>query len=200
MTKPIIITETYANEAKNKDTIESGYGYKGLHIHALPGLHEFIGELAKKLIPQAARILDIAAGTGAMTLRLQDMGYNLTSCDYVKDNFRLHNSVEFYEIDLNTHFSTEIPHDFEGIVAVEIIEHLENPRNFLRETFLKLSPGGSLILTTPNLDNPVSIAYFIRLGWFQWFSENDYKNSGHITLIPQFNLLRCLKEAGFENI
>jgi 2-polyprenyl-3-methyl-5-hydroxy-6-metoxy-1,4-benzoquinol methylase len=167
MTKPTVITELYANQA-TKAAVSAEYSYKGLSIHALAGLHDFIGELGKKIFPQPARLLDIAAGSGAMALRLQEMGHTVTACDYVKDNFRLHDSIEFFQLDLNTQFSAVLPDLFDGVIAVEIIEHLENPRNFLREIFAKLAPGGRLILTTPNLDNPVSIAMFIRLGWFQF--------------------------------
>jgi len=199
MNKPTVITKTYAEQAKAKihDIKE---GYQGLRISALPGLHDFVFKFTKKLFPTPSKLLDVAAGSGAMTLRLQNLGHQLTACDYVAENFRLHNTTEFYTVDLNTHFSNVIPDTFDGIIAIEIIEHLENPRHFTRELFLKLNPGGYLILTTPNINNPVSIAFFIRRGYFQWFFDENYSINGHLTPIPPFNLLRCLAETGFECI
>jgi 2-polyprenyl-3-methyl-5-hydroxy-6-metoxy-1,4-benzoquinol methylase len=39
---------------------------------------------------------------------------------------------------------------FDGAIAAEVIEHLENPRQVAREWFRSLKRGGTLILSTPN--------------------------------------------------
>lgn len=199
MSNPVIKTDLFAQMAK----LEIGRvekNYKGLAIHALQGLHEHIGELAVNFFPKPSCLLDIAAGSGAMSLRLQDLGHTLTACDYVPDNFRLANNINFIQIDLNTPFSEKFDQKFDGIVATEIIEHLENPRHVLREIFALLTENGKLLLTTPNIDNPVSLAFFVRLGCFQWFSEENYQNEGHITPISQYFMKKILEEAGFVDI
>ena len=40
---------------------------------------------------------------------------------------------------------------FEVITALELIEHLKAPENFLREAYRMLKPNGLLFLTTPNV-------------------------------------------------
>ena len=47
------------------------------------------------------------------------------------------------------------PGEFEGIVAGEIIEHLENPMGFLRCCRKTLARNGVLILSTPNPNSPI---------------------------------------------
>ncbi|SJM96173.1 3-demethylubiquinone-9 3-methyltransferase [Crenothrix polyspora] len=199
MSNPIIKTDLFSRMAHLEvGSVEKNY--KGLAIHALQGLHEHIGTLVKELFPQPSSLLDIAAGSGALTLRLQDIGHKMAACDYVADNFRLMNTVDFTQVDLNKNFSKRFNTLFDGILAIEIIEHIENPRHVIREIFASLAPGGKLILSTPNIDNPVSLALFVRFGCFQWFAEENYQNDGHITPISQYSMRTFLEESGFVDI
>ena len=172
--------------------------YKGLHIHAVEGLHEFIGAIASRVFVAGSDVLDLAAGSGAMCLRLKDLGMNPTGCDLVVENFRLRDSIPFVAANLNQSFPAEFLDRFDGILASEIIEHLENPRHFLRQCFSVLKPGGHLILTTPNVDSSLSRAILVRFGVFQWFSQKNYKVDGHITPLPRMVLRNALAEAGFN--
>lgn len=180
--------------------VDSAQGYKGLRIHALPGLHDYTAECIYSHVAPGTSVLDLAAGSGAMSQRLVDAGYVVTATDYVTENFRLHSSVPFFQADLNEQFSRGRERSFGAIMASEIIEHLENPRNFTRECFNLLSPGGVLVLSTPNLDNAASITGFLRSGAFQWFSDREYKRDGHITPLTQWQISKCVAEAGFESL
>ena len=42
---------------------------------------------------------------------------------------------------------------FDVVTATEVIEHLENPRLFLRDINRVLKPGGLCVLSTPNILN-----------------------------------------------
>jgi SAM-dependent methyltransferase len=129
-----------------------------------------------------------------------NLGLSPVGCDAVPDNFRLHGRVPFFAANLNESLPPETRGCFDCLVATELIEHLENPRHFLRQCFSALRPGGLLLLSTPNVDSPFSKALFIRTGDFHWFQEPEYRSGGHITPIPRRLLERALGEAGFESL
>lgn len=172
--------------------------FEGLPIHTAPGLHEFVATLADRSFVPRGSVLDLAAGTGALCLRLVQHGFRLTAVDLVAENFRLHGTVPFVTADLNRSFADALGATFDGVLAVEVMEHLENPRHFVRECAALLKPGGCLILTTPNVDNPVSKLSFIRRGRFQWFWDGDYDTLGHISPLTQWQVRRCVEEVPLD--
>lgn len=192
--QPTVLVSQYQNAANLPVGTNA---YKGLRIHALPGLHDFVGRMAAKFFPQGASILDLAAGSGAMCLRMSDLGFRVTATDYVTENFKL-TSVPFVQADLNGNFSALFHEKFQAIIASEIVEHLENPRHFARECFALLQPGGHLLITTPNVESPVSKAMFVRSGLFQWFAEEDYVHEGHITPLSHFQMSKVFAEVNFQ--
>jgi 2-polyprenyl-3-methyl-5-hydroxy-6-metoxy-1,4-benzoquinol methylase len=175
----------------------TGAGYKGLAIHARAEVHEKVGRIAAASLAPGARVLDLAAGSGAMCLRLKDLGFVPTACDLVAENFRLHDQVDFFELNLNQRLPDCFGAMFDCVVATEIIEHIENPRHLLRQCFNALKPEGLLIVSTPNIASPASRAAYVRTGEFRWFDGENYTKDGHITPITLSGLRTMMAETGF---
>lgn len=193
----VVKVDTYHDlSASQSDSFSDSY--QGLPIHALDGLHGFVAAQAGHFLAPGASVLDLGAGSGAMCRRLMDMGMEVTAIDLVAENFRLAGQVPFISADLNQDFSAKLPGRFGGIVAVEIVEHLENPRNFLRECHRLLNAGGYLVLSTPNIDNPVAKGMYLKSGTFQWFTDYNYAYDGHIMPLSQWLLRKIIEEAGFS--
>lgn len=170
--------------------------YKGLPIYAAPGLHEAAAEMLAGALARDARVLEFGAGSGAMSRRLADLGFRVTASDLFAESFRPVD-VPFVAADLNRAFAAQWPLGFDAVMALEIVEHLENPRDVLRQIRSLLPAGGHLVLSTPNIANPVSQALFLRRGQFQWFRDIDYREQGHITPLSPWVLEKALLEAGF---
>jgi 2-polyprenyl-3-methyl-5-hydroxy-6-metoxy-1,4-benzoquinol methylase len=84
------------------------------------------------------------------------------------------------------------------IVAVEVIEHLENPRFVAAEWFRLLKPGGVVLLSTPNNESWRSLLSLVFRGHFNAFLDRGYP--AHITALLRTDLERIMAETGFEGV
>lgn len=179
--------------AREQDDIE----YRGLRIHAAPHLHTYCSSLIKRIgLPERAKVLDIGAGEGAFSQRLIDEGFEVTAVDSRDDQFRA--NAEFQHIDLNTDFHHRWTNEFDLVVAIEVIEHLLNPRHFISNCLKVLKTDGYLLLTSPNPENWLSRLKFLRTGYFLWFSELDYERYGHITPVFSWQIVQICNELSAE--
>jgi 2-polyprenyl-3-methyl-5-hydroxy-6-metoxy-1,4-benzoquinol methylase len=83
---------------------------------------------------------------------------------------------------------------FDAVVALEVIEHLENPRHFVREIARILKVNGRCLITTPNQISLSSKFCLLLRGQFQHFQDSSYP--AHITALLPIDLQRITTEAG----
>ena len=135
--------------------------YKNLLIKVDNGLHTQIFFIVNRLFKdrQDIKILDIACGEGAFAARLFDAGFkNINAADIDSNSFKFPDRINFTEIDLNSyseinHFLTNHVSEYDLILGIETIEHLENPWLYLRMLKTVLKKDGVLIITTPNINS-----------------------------------------------
>ena len=82
--------------------------------------------------------------------------------------------------------------------AIEVIEHLENPRAFVRELTRVTKPGGWVVVTTPNQLSALSRLCFLGKGVFPAFQDGDYP--AHRTALLEVDLRRIAAECGLEEV
>jgi 2-polyprenyl-3-methyl-5-hydroxy-6-metoxy-1,4-benzoquinol methylase len=147
----------------------------------------------------ADEVLDFGAGTGELTHRLLDSRCHrsVMSADILSRPPRLPNAVSSIQQDLNAPLA--LPDAaFDLVLAVEVVEHLENPRALAREWYRLLSPSGTLIVTTPNNESWRSLLALLFRGHFIAFTDSSYP--ALITALLRHDLRRLLAEAGFADI
>ena len=84
------------------------------------------------------------------------------------------------------------------VAAVETIEHLENPRAFLRELTRLCKPGGRVIVTTPNQHSLLSTLTLVAFGEFNAFRAGSYP--AHLTALLAVDLRRIAAECGLTGV
>ena len=141
------------------------------------------------------KIFDYGAGMGHMTRRLLacQRFEHVAAADIRGIPSDLEGRVEWIQQDLNIPL---MGHDeaFSTIVAVEVIEHLENPRMVMRELSRALIPGGTIVLSTPNNESLRSLAALLARGHYVAFSDSCYP--AHITALLRKDFMRICEEVG----
>ena len=135
------------------------------------------------------KVLDIAAGMGNISFKLQEKGFEVHSADIDPKRFKPQN-LNCIQVDANKNLPWEND-EFDYVVSVETIEHLENPWNFIREIHRILKPEGSLIITTPNVESWLSRLFFLFFGQLKLFGR-FYPADDHITPIFTWNLNKMI--------
>ena len=86
-------------------------------------------------------MLDLACGDGVYSNRLQDMGFEATAADLDRKHFLFKGKLRFVSLNL----LEDLPFkdaSFDYVLFLEIIEHLYNPADVMREIVRILKPGG----------------------------------------------------------
>jgi SAM-dependent methyltransferase len=155
-------------------------------------------------------LLDIPAGAGQESRALGAFGYRVCSVDLFADS-RSETSMGTVCADANFTFPF---HDrtFDYVLSREGIEHLENQSGFVRECARVLKPGGTIVVTTPNLMHLSARASQFLTGQRNLRrglanevqtlrgSVGSRLHHGHIFLIDYFRMRYILRLAGFDRL
>ena len=135
---------------------------------------EFIGN-------KNAAILDVGSGNGAFLKSLGDAGYSNLSAADIENNLTLVTPERFMQLDLS-YEKLPLPNaSLDAITAWEVVEHLENPHNFIREAHRTLKHGGYFIVSIPNPFHLMSRLLFLKRGNMpRWTKRNN-----HITVFTK---------------
>jgi len=135
---------------------------------------------------------DIGGGEGVLALALASQFQEIKLLDYNASSLHTINpKISPIQCDLNEKWP--LPNDVVDFAfAIEVIEHVENPRHFLREMNRIVRKGGYVFVTTPNLHSLTSILTFTVKGQHRYFQDASYP--AHITALCEVDLERIGKE------
>jgi SAM-dependent methyltransferase len=176
---------------------------KGLSIPATTrAVRAALGELDWS----GARVADVGAGRGYFCALLadelraagRDPARHLLPCDLLPESF----AVEGLTC-ARTGAGGRLPYEdgsCDAVVAIEVIEHVEDQFAFLRELARVARPGGRVVVTTPNVLSLTSRARTLLWGFPELFDPLPWRDgdvrflAGHIhPLHPYFLALGALR-------
>ena len=180
----------------------STYPGTDLVMRCAPGVHAAAFECLHRHVPPNAdiRVLDLASGTGAWIRRLLDCGYrDIDATEISIKDFAI-SEISPKQVDLNTDYARTFSQQYDVITVIEIIEHLDDPRRFLRNLAALLAPQGTALLTTPNVTGLPGRIHFMRHGDLRFFREHDYHYQRHISPMTDTHVRLAMQEAGLTVI
>lgn len=172
-----------------------------------PYIYDAAVRAAKKAgVRHGAKHLDIGAAAGQLIGKYRaEFGAESFACDYTDTLMELPDQkVDI--ADLNVEKLPYADNAFDVVTATEIIEHLENPREFLRDIARVLKPGGLCVISTPNVLNLNSRLRYLWFGFHQLFgplpvgARKLESTDGHITPFSYFYCHHAMLESGYEGI
>jgi len=164
--------------------------------HLTVPIRWYIRRLASEFLgafPAKGKLLDVGCGVGTFAKMTEELGVEVYAFDpaeeaiqYARDKFGLKNTLAG-TID-------DIPPDwqnFDVISAIEVIEHVEEPRELVSRIYELLKPGGHFIVSVPNRD---------RLGVKFWGVPEWDVPPNHLTRWSKEVLVFFLADLGFVDL
>lgn len=170
--------------------------YDGLRIQADVETHHFAVAYAKTHFSSQSNVLDIAAGEGALTKQLLDIGLRVSCTSW---NGRSNVAVPTYRLNLDESFSVKDVGDccYSLVCCIEAIEHIENPSCLLRSCRSIMAPGGRLLLSTPNVESAVARIQWLIHGCPSIFEVEEVRQNRHISMQWRQGLEFLIERSGF---
>lgn len=143
--------------------------------------------------PAGSTLLDVGCAGGETTLGLHRAGYRMAAVESDPALVEaLRRKPGACGVDVRHGDATAMPfadQSFDGVLLIEVVEHVHDTERLLAEIARVLKPGGRLCVGLPT-------AYTERL---YWRLHPEYaSNATHVTIFGLERLRRHLDEAGFD--
>jgi 2-polyprenyl-3-methyl-5-hydroxy-6-metoxy-1,4-benzoquinol methylase len=140
------------------------------------------------------RVLDIGCGDGRFLELLRDFGpdaWQLVGIDFDASAVAQCRDKGFEAHESRIEDFSGRAGEFDAVIMLQLIEHVENPSITCRRVFELLRPGGHFIVETPNTAG-LDFRFFNRSYW------GHYHFPRHWNLFSTESLTRTLERHGFE--
>ena len=142
-------------------------------------------------------LLDVGCGHGHLWPFLRSRFSKYIGADVVQYS-DFPETGEFTPVNLDTNRVSLADRIADVVVSVETIEHLENPRAFIRELVRLAKVGGWIVVTTPNQLSFLSLLTLVVKQRFSAFQDVHYP--AHLTALLEVDLTRIATECGLTDI
>lgn len=159
-------------------------------------IYQMVAAALERHHASRGRIVDVGCGSGGL---FDVVGHRFDAycgLDAVRYD-GLPTAAEFHRVDLDADQWPALP-SAGVVVAIETIEHLENPWAFMRQLSRLTDAGGLVVVTTPNQLSLLSLVTLIARRRFSAFQDAHYPT--HRTALLESDLVRAATESGLEVI
>lgn len=142
-------------------------------------------------------IIEVGCGMGELASIIKNSNLSVGKYIGLDGNLERANTTAEQGFDVRiANFEEEIPIEAQFadlVVSLEVIEHIADAENFLKEIHKVLKPGGKLVISTPNIGFIVHRLNFL-------LSAEIHQEGIHLRFFNRKMLLKILSNTGFKLI
>jgi 2-polyprenyl-3-methyl-5-hydroxy-6-metoxy-1,4-benzoquinol methylase len=146
---------------------------------------------------RGGHLVDVGCGGGGLWGYVHDRFDGYCGLDAVRYN-SFPRTCDFRQVDLDADAWPVADRTADVVVAVETIEHLENPWAFMRALVRIARPGGWVVVTTPNQLSLLSLLTLVLKRRHSAFQDAHYP--AHRTALLESDLCRAASECGLVQV
>lgn len=162
-------------------------------------IYQTVETIIRTFPGQSGTLADVGCGSGTLWKYVNDLFARYVGIDLVRYS-SFPSDGELRLADLNAAAIPLSTGSVDVVAAIEIIEHLENPRAFVRELARIAKPGGWVVLTTPNQLSFLSKLTLLLKNQFNAFQQAPGLYPAHLTALLEADLIRIATECGLTNV
>ena len=155
---------------------------------------------ARKLAGTNQDVLDIGAGEGFFAAELVEAGNRITGVDNRRMPQESSRFEQYFTADLEEGIQPVIQQlegkRFDRVLLLDVLEHLRNPDQILRQCQPVLKREGLLIVSLPNIAN-IAVRLMLLFGRFD-YSERGLLDKTHVRFFTRKTARRMLETNGYR--
>ncbi|HLN05628.1 MAG TPA: bifunctional glycosyltransferase/class I SAM-dependent methyltransferase [Acidimicrobiales bacterium] len=142
------------------------------------------------------KILDLGCSSGALAERLRLAGHHVTGVDMFELE-GVHERVGvFVKADLDQGIPAEVGSDFDVVLAADVLEHVRQPQQLLREVRSLLRSDGIAVVCVPNVAHWYP-RFRSLLGAFD-YDQRGILDRTHLRFFTRRSIRRLVEREGFK--
>jgi 2-polyprenyl-3-methyl-5-hydroxy-6-metoxy-1,4-benzoquinol methylase len=171
---------------------------RGCHSYVLPK----ILQLCATLKPHS-RVLDVGCGNGSLAVEFAKLGHSVTGIDLSPAGIEIAQAnspaSRFERLPADQDILANLNAEpFDLVYSVEVIEHLYDPKGFLKGCFTATRPGGMFLCSTPYHGYLKNLSLSLMNQWDRHADPLD--DGGHIKFFSRRTLEKAVTDAGFTEV
>lgn len=183
------------------EEVPPGWYYTSIRENPLQAFwhKQRFAQVEKIIQPVDGKVLDIGSADGVFTklildrsgaMEVQGIDVNKTSVEWARNHWQ--NKKMFFSFG-DAHSLKYASGTFSAVFALEVLEHVLEPKRVLGEIKRVLKPGGYAVFLVP------TDSMLFKLIWYFWtrFRGRIWKDT-HIQTYKNNHLTKIAKEAGFR--
>jgi len=171
-------------------TLPSERDAKRLHDRVGSNLHQAAAALGKPT--SELKLLDVGCSSGSLLHVASDLGFNVAGVEPAEQAASTAKEAGFNVYNGLLHEAKYPDNSFDIITLYEVIEHLTNPLELVREAHRILKPGGVFLIGTGNADSWTVTALGPK---WEYFSIDSH--GGHISFFTPASIRLMAEKSDF---